>query len=471
MGLWFYPRGGSSQVARYLSSELAAAGWDVTLVAGSLGQPGDATHAATFFAGSDVHAVDYTPAVDAHARGADALGAPVPMHASYEDRGDVPDRFLASVEPDVAEHLVRSWTRLLPARFVEQSELFHLHHLTPVHEAVARLRPRAPVVAHLHGTELKFLEALAQRAPADTGPHGPFWAERLRRIAGCCQRVVVTSPADQDAAPSLLGIDRARIEWIPNGVDTARFRPRDLSSGERLALLRRWLVDDPRGWDETEVPGTIRYAEADLQRLVDPATADLRPLLMYVGRFTAVKRIPLLLRAYARARPRFGTPAGLIVWGGHPGELEGEHPRTVATRLGLDDVFFVGWRGHDELPLGLAAADLLLLPSVKESFGQTAIEAMACGVPVVATRSGGPPSFINTEPARPTGWLVEPDDEAQLADALVEAVNRPDERRRRGERSLAVARARFSWAGLVPRFEAVYDEVRSGGADAPTERA
>jgi glycosyltransferase involved in cell wall biosynthesis len=219
------------------------------------------------------------------------------------------------------------------------------------------------------------------------------------------------------------------------------------------------------------MPGTIRYTEADLHRLVDPATGDLRPLLMYVGRFTAVKRIPLLLRAYARARPRFGTPASLVLWGGHPGELEGEHPRAVAARLGLDDVFFVGWRGHDELPLGLAAADLLLMPSVKESFGQTAIEAMACGVPVVATRSGGPPSFINTEPGRPTGWLVEPDDEEQLTDVLVEAVNRPDERRRRGERSLAVARARFSWASLVPRFAAVYDDLREGGVDVRPERA
>ena len=508
MGLWFYPRGGSSQVARYLASGLAGAGWDVSLVAGSLDGPGEATNATTFFAGLDVHPVDYTPAAEAHRRGHDPLAAPVPMHASYEDREDVPDRLLAAVEPELAEHLVDSWTRILPARFVEGSDVFHLHHLTPMHEAVARLRPQAPVVAHLHGTELKFLEGVAARvrlaaalgtdlagmASAEPGAplmpgdlsdeelrllrttrwprwrRGPFWAGRLRRIAARCQRVVVISPSDREAAPSLLGIDAARVEWVPNGVDVVRFRPRSLPAAERLGLLRRWLVEDPRGWDETGVAGTIRYSDADLERLADPATGDLRPIVMYVGRFTAVKRLPLLLQAYARARPRLRSPAALVIWGGHAGELEGEHPRAVTARLGLDDVFFVGWRGHDDLPLGLAAADVVVLPSVNESFGQSAIEAMACGVPVIATRSGGPPSFINTDPGRPTGWLVEPDDEAELTEALVEALSRPDERRRRGERSLAVATERFSWASLVPRFEAIYDELRGGRAE-PQERA
>ena len=497
MGLWFYPRGGSSQVARYLSSGLTHAGWDVSLVAGSLGGPVDATNAAAFFSDVDLHAVDYTPAVNAHQRGDDALVEAVPMHASYEDRGDVPDRFLAAVEPALAEHLTASWARILPVGFVDRPEVFHLHHLTPIHEALARLRPQAPVIAHLHGTELKFLEGIAERsqlaaalgtdlsgmvshAPgvlasqqildedqlhlllATDWPrwrHGAFWAERLRRIADRCRRVIVSSPSDREAASSLLGVDHDRIEWIPNGVDTDRFRPRPLAPVERLALLRRWLVEDPLGWDESGVPGTIRYRDADLERLVD-ATGELRPLVLYVGRFTAVKRIPLLLHAYARARSNLLTQPAVLVWGGHPGELEGEHPRRVAARLGLDDVFFVGWRGHDELPLGLASADLVVMPSVNESFGQSAIEAMACGVPVVATRSGGPPSFINTDPAAPTGWLVDPDDEAQLAQAIVEALNQPGERRRRGERSLAVARDRFSWTSLVPRFEAIYDELR-----------
>ena len=71
-------------------------------------------------------------------------------------------------------------------------------------------------------------------------------------------------------------------------------------------------------------------------------------------------------------------------------------------------------------------------PSVNDAYPQTPLEAMAVGLPVIATRSGGFPSMVNLDPARPTGWLVAPDDVDALADALVEAVNRPDELRGAG---------------------------------------
>src|SRR3989304_749592 len=81
----------------------------------------------------------------------------------------------------------------------------------------------------------------------------------------------------------------------------------------------------------------------------------------------------------------------------------------------MEGVFFSGWRGHDELPLGLACADLFIGPSVDEPFGQVFLEAMSCGVPVIATRSGGPPSFVNTLSGRPNGWLGPPADVDALA--------------------------------------------------------
>src|SRR5437773_12083670 len=61
--LFFFPRGGSAQVTRSLARALPAAGWQAALAAGSLGQPGEPTHAASFFAGIDVHALDYSPAL------------------------------------------------------------------------------------------------------------------------------------------------------------------------------------------------------------------------------------------------------------------------------------------------------------------------------------------------------------------------------------------------------------------------
>src|SRR5436853_3331176 len=164
MGLLFFPRGGSAFAARYWSGALGNAGWEVSLVCGSLGPPGADTHAATFFLGLDVHAVDYSAAMDAFRRGGSAIAAPVPMHPSYEDRADAPDVVLASVDPGLVSHLSSVWDAPFGAADAGRATVLHLHHLTPQLDAVARHWPRVPVLAHLHGTELKFVEAVESRA-------------------------------------------------------------------------------------------------------------------------------------------------------------------------------------------------------------------------------------------------------------------------------------------------------------------
>jgi glycosyltransferase involved in cell wall biosynthesis len=125
-----------------------------------------------------------------------------------------------------------------------------------------------------------------------------------------------------------------------------------MSRQERRAHFRRWLVEDGQGWDETATASTVTYRESDLDRLVGRDGDAI--VLIFVGRFTAAKRVPLLVRAFARSRPRFHHPTSLVIWGGHPGEWEGEHPVTVAREVGSDGAFFAGWRGHDELPDALA---------------------------------------------------------------------------------------------------------------------
>ena len=91
MSLLFYPRGGSSQVVRYLLPALEGSGWRVSLVAGSLGKPGDRTHAQSFFKHPLLTPVDYGPALRAHEQGSDPPGGAMPMHPSYEDRPRAPD--------------------------------------------------------------------------------------------------------------------------------------------------------------------------------------------------------------------------------------------------------------------------------------------------------------------------------------------------------------------------------------------
>ena len=498
MGLLFYPRGGSAQVVRYLARALPAVGWDVSLACGSLGSPGEASHAATFFAGLSVTAADFTPALAACRRGEDAMAEPMPLHPSYEDRPGAPDRLFAALSPELAEHQADAWEEVLVSAGFDGAHLFHLHHLTPLHDVVARLWPDRPLVTHLHGTELKMLDGIARRSalaatldsdlagmaareeagrlPASDrlGPEqrellthtrwthwrfGDHWATRLRGAAGRSDGLICISPHDRDEALRLLGVQPEVVEVIPNGVDTEHFGRRELSLEERLVLLRRWLVDDPQGWDESGRPGSIRYPAAALEAFVDRPGDGPALVLLFVGRFLDFKRVPLLLRAYARARPRFSAPAPLLVWGGFPGEWEGEHPPTVAEREGIEGVFFSGWRGHDELPQGLACADLFVAPSVDEPFGQVFLEAMSSGVPVIATRSGGPPSFVNTVSGRPNGWLIPTDDVDALADALVEAVNNEAGRRERAENAYEQIRGRYSWHTLAHRFAAVYDEL------------
>lgn len=457
MALMFWPRGGSAQVVRYLAPALGLVGWPVRLVTGSRGGLGASGDAETFFQGQDVVRVDYTAALALTEQGLDPLDHPVPLHPSFEDRPGAPDRVFAAVDDARYERQVVSWAGALAQGMTDSVEVLHLHHLTPIAEAAARLPVALPVVAHLHGTEMLMLEAIRRGNPL-RWPFADAWDRRLSGWATAAERLVVVSPRDRERAADLFGIDPERVAIVPHGVDTTLFRPRRLDRETRLAHFRRWLVDEPRGWDESSVEGSIRYSGADLAPLADP---DL-PVLLFVGRFTEPKRLPLLIRAYGRARREHGVRAPLVLWGGHPGEWEGEHPATLAVRDRIDGVFFLGWRGHDELPLGLACADVLVSPSVGEAFGQVFLEAMAVGLPVVAAADGGPLSFVEDGGERRNGWLVEPDDEDSLVAALVAVATDAAERRLRGTNGLDLVRTTYSWRAAAMRIAAIYAEVTDG---------
>jgi glycosyltransferase involved in cell wall biosynthesis len=453
MVLMFYPRGGSAQVARYMARALPEHGWRPTVLAGSLGRSGAPSDAHAFFSGCDVRAVDYTRSAEA----ADPLAADPPFHPSFEDRPDVPDRIFAKVDDAAYEHLVDAWARELDAAGAGEADVLHLHHLTPINEAAHRAFPRAPVVGHLHGTELLMLDAIDQ-GPPDGWAHAGAWAERMRRWARRCDRLLVLSTDAVRRVPDLLGVDSDRVVWAPNGFDPGAFDRRPIVGEDRVELWRRWLVEDPRGWDESGREGSVSYSEGELD-----AFRGGGPVMVYVGRYTEVKRLPLLIRAHAQAQDRFERRSPLVLLGGYPGEWEGEHPLGVVRETGARDVFLAGWRGHEDLPDGLNASDLCVLASVHEQFGQVLVEGMACGVPAIAVDAHGPATIV--DPGE-TGWLVPADDQGALATALVEAVNDRDELWRRGEAAYAAARERYSWPALAGGVADVYEEVRTSRAGA-----
>jgi N-acetyl-alpha-D-glucosaminyl L-malate synthase BshA len=171
-------------------------------------------------------------------------------------------------------------------------------------------------------------------------------------------------------------------------------------------------------------------------------------VLMHVSNFREVKRVPDVVRVFAKVRSR--VPAVLVLVGDGP-----ERPAAEAEveRLGLGrDVRFVG--KVSAVADLLRAADVFLLPSASESFGLSALEAMACGVPVVASAVGGLPEVVvegETGALRPVGEVE------AMADAALELLV-PDRWRR--VRAAAVRRAAdFHEAKIVPRYEDLYQRV------------
>jgi glycosyltransferase involved in cell wall biosynthesis len=448
----FSPRGGSAHAARALARGLRKQGWSVTLLAGSRSDHEAHGDAVAFY--GDVHAVNFD--------GALASGSPMgyagplgnaPMHPSFEDRPGAPDRVFASLDDAEYERQVVAWSRELEQAGAAEADVLHLHHLTPLNEAAARVAPHVPIVGQLHGTELLMLEQIAA-GPPPNWPYAERWAARIRGWARRCERLIV-APAAVQRALDLLEVPRERVLAVPNGVDVDLFRP---GAPDREAFWRHVLVEQPRGWLPGESAGSVKYLEADADALAAGT------VLLYVGRFTAVKRLDRLIAAFGVAQERLRMPAGLVLVGGHPGEWEGEHPARIAARLRVPGVFLAGWQTQEELPRFFSAADAVVLTSEREQFGQVLIEGMACGLPALATRSLGPAAIIEDGE---TGWLVEPDDEQALAAALVDVVEHGEERRRRGARAEAVARERYSWAGAAEQIAMVLAEVAGREPESP----
>jgi glycosyltransferase involved in cell wall biosynthesis len=434
MGIYFYPRGGSAHSTRSIVRELGANGLEVTLLAGSRSDLGEEALAENFYPGVDLRALDFAPAVASpdplRYRGPEGSA---PIHGSYEDRPGVPDRVLAGFDDEAFELQVEAWSRALAAAAEPGVDVLYLHHLTPLNEAAARVLPGVPVVGHVHGTELLMLEEIEAGAPA-SWTHAEEWAERIRRWAEACERIIVNDHGGLERAASLLGLDEERFACVPNGFDPVFFP----APSDRRAHWRRALVEEPRGWRPGEEPGSVFYEGPDLEALEGT-------VLLAIGRFTAVKRLSLLIEAFARAQNQFDRRVALVLVGGHPGEWEGEHPCEAIERTGARNVFLAGWHRHEELPPFLRAADLLVHASVKEAFGQVLVEAMACGLPVVAVDRGGPARIVE-DPE--TGWLVEPDDLEDLAAEIAAAVEDDPERHRRGERARERAVECYSWTGI-----------------------
>jgi glycosyltransferase involved in cell wall biosynthesis len=456
-GIMFSPRGGSAHVTRALLGQLRSRGWSVRLVSGSRSDLGGEADSRLFYDGLELYPVDFSRALAEPDPLNPTEGEAFPMHPSFEQRPGAPDRVFASLDDLEFQRQLRAWSAELDRAGAAEAAVLYLHHLTPLNEAAAQVAPEVPVVGHLHGTELLMLEQI-EEGPPDGWAFAEQWAARMQRWAAACEKLVV-SPAGLERARRLLGVEGEELVPLANGFDPQVFRPLEI---DRLAHWRHHLVEQPTAHSPNG--GTIGYSEREIEVLGDGV------VLLYVGRFTEVKRLPFLLEAFAAAQPQFERPAALAIVGGHPGEWEGEHPVDAVRRLGLRNAFLAGWQRQHSLPAFLNAGDAVILPSDREQFGQTLVEGMACARPGIAANALGPSRILVDGQ---TGWLFDPGDRDGLTRALRAAVNDPAERRRRGALAREAATKWFSWPTLARRLDQVLSEAAGLGelAASKSERA
>lgn len=242
--------------------------------------------------------------------------------------------------------------------------------------------------------------------------------------------IIAATLAEQAQLQFLYLADTQKIKVIPPGVDTSHFYP---------------------------IPSDEAKAAIDM-------SASER-MLLFVGRIEPLKGVDILIKAMASIRRDCGDqdcPNILTIIGGDP-EASQEMMTAEMTRLqaicrdlGMDDVvLFLGKRSQDTLPYYYSAADVLVMPSHYESFGMVALEAMACGTPVVASQVGGL-AFLVQDGI--TGYVV-PDGEPNLLIERLTTLIRDDQLRKKMGDQAAILAQNYSWDRIAERIVNVYHDL------------
>jgi N-acetyl-alpha-D-glucosaminyl L-malate synthase BshA len=267
-------------------------------------------------------------------------------------------------------------------------------------------RPAPRVVTTLHGTDITIVGSDPSYAPLT----------QFLLASSDAATAVSNSLARDTARHFCPGPNPCPIEVIYNFVDTERFAP------------------------------------------LDAVEKSKHPRAVHVSNFRPVKRVPWLIEAFARATA--GTKAELVLVGDGPAQPEACQ---TARKLGLGArVRFLGER--DALPELLNPADVFLLSSSEESFGLSALEALACGVPVVATAVGGVPEVIRDGE---TGLLCSPDDQESFAERVRSLLFDPSRARAMGRAAREDVLARFARDPIGAQYEALYRRVLARARGAP----
>jgi D-inositol-3-phosphate glycosyltransferase len=193
-------------------------------------------------------------------------------------------------------------------------------------------------------------------------------------------------------------------------------------------------------------------------------------MLLFVGRIEPLKGLDVLIEAISIMRQGDvwkENPFCLAIIGGEPDEsdeqdnIEMSRIKALSENFGLQDfVTFLGKRSQDSLPYYYSAAEAVVVPSQYESFGMVALEAMACGTPVVASHIGGLAYLVQDGI---TGFTVPVDDPVELANRLSSLIQDPNLRDRMGKQAVQVAQD-YAWDKIASKLVAVYDGLLNNSA-------
>jgi sugar transferase (PEP-CTERM/EpsH1 system associated) len=293
------------------------------------------------------------------------------------------------------------------------------------------LRPRIVHSRNLSGLDALLAARVARVPRIVHGEHGwdvddlqgRGWRPALlRRLhAPLVDRYITVSVHLKRYLESRVGISADRITQIYNGVDTQRFTPQ----GGKLTHAPRHLADGKRLWFGT------------------------------AGRLQEVKDHTTLLRAYADAlkeRPDLKSTTALALFGDGPLL---DTLRRMANELGIGDLtWFAG--ATDDMPSAMRSLDVFVLPSLNEGVSNTLLEAMATGLPVLATSVGGNVELVD-DPT--TGRLFAPRDHPDLTRLMLQQIDHPAQRLRQGQAARQRSLDEFSLAAMVSGYASVYDQL------------
>ncbi|MEQ1573123.1 MAG: N-acetyl-alpha-D-glucosaminyl L-malate synthase BshA [Vicinamibacterales bacterium] len=308
------------------------------------------------------------------------------------------------------QYLLALANRIVQLSRAHDLDLVHAHYAVPhataaflSREVLAAGGATLKVVTTLHGTDITLVGS------------DPSYSEIVAFSIEQSDGVTAVSRSLRDSTCTQLGVTR-EIRVIPNFLDSATHGCLQVSD-----LRRRFTGGDP----------------------------DVR-IVIHVSNFRPVKRVETVVAIFDRIRQRL--PARLLLVGDGPDLAAAQ--RQVRD-LGLSHLVHAVGEQEAVLPL-LSIADVFLLPSAEESFGLAALEAMACGVPVIASNVGGLPETIEDGV---TGFLHPPEAMEAMAASAITLLEDPERRRAVGEAARLRVQRHFDADGIVSQYEAYYREV------------